>query len=79
MFTDNGGQYITNTSTGIPSDGNGLTDINRPYWGIIKVLHVIFTGYDIMSDLNVFLLLKTMARLLLDLAHLLLGTVGKRF
>lgn len=70
---------LLTTPADIPSDGNGLADITRPYWGVIKVLHVIFTGYDIMSDLNIFLLLKTMARLLLDLAHPLLVTVGKRF
>lgn len=32
-----------------------------------------------MSDLNIFLFLKTMGRPLLDLADLLLGTAGKRF
>lgn len=50
----------------------------RLYWGVIRASHVIFTAYDIMSDLNIFLLPKTVVWLLLDLADLLLRTMGKQ-
>lgn len=69
MFRDNVGRYITNTQTDIPSDG-----CNK----LVFPVRVIFTGYDIMSGLDIFLLLKTRARPILDLADADIREGGKK-